>query len=79
MRKPRLAYVCRVVTQATLNVTAGRYSENRGVNELAMNSVYAFFNAALNSELDYRTFYLSMPDDEADQSLRKMMATPYST
>ncbi|MBI3529462.1 MAG: LTA synthase family protein [Betaproteobacteria bacterium] len=65
--------------QATLNVTAGRYSDNRVVNELAMNGVYSFFNAALNSELDYRTYYLSMPDDEADQRLRKMMTTRHST
>jgi hypothetical protein len=41
------------VAQATLIVTAGRYSENRVVNELAMNGVYSFFNAALNSELDF--------------------------
>jgi phosphoglycerol transferase MdoB-like AlkP superfamily enzyme len=67
------------LTQTTLNVTAGRYSDNRVVNELAMNGVYSFFNAALNSELEYRTFYLSMPDDEAVQRLRKMTTTRYST
>lgn len=66
------------LAQATLNVTAGRYSDNRVVNELAMNGVYSFFNAALNSELDYRAFYLSMPDDEAYQRLRKMMTTRHS-
>ena len=67
------------LAQATLNVTAGRYSENRVVNELAMNGVYSFFSAALNSELDYRTYYLSMPDDEADQRLRKILTTRHST
>ena len=67
------------LAQATLNVTAGRYSENRVVNELAMNGVYSFFSAALNSELDYRTYYLSMPDDEADQRMRRMLTTPRST
>jgi phosphoglycerol transferase MdoB-like AlkP superfamily enzyme len=67
------------VAQATLNVTTGRYSENRVVNELAMNGVYSFFNAVLNSELDYRAFYLSLPDDEADLRLRRMLATGHST
>ncbi len=63
----------------TLNVNASRYSENRVVNELAMNGIYAFFNAALNSELDYGTFYLSLPDEEADERLRKLMMTRHST
>ena len=67
------------LAQATLNVTTGRYSENRVVNELAMNGVYAFFNAALNNELDYHTYYLSMPTDEAHQRLRSMLTTPHST
>ena len=67
------------LAQATLNVTAGRYSENRVVNELAMNGVYAFFNAVLNSELDYGTYYLSLPDEEADERLRKLMMTRHST
>ena len=67
------------VSQATLNVTAGRYSDNRVVNELAMNGVYSFFNAAMTSELDFRTFYLSLPDDEADQRLRGMLTTQRST
>jgi phosphoglycerol transferase MdoB-like AlkP superfamily enzyme len=67
------------LAQATLNVTSGRYSENRVINELAMNGVYAFFSAALNSELDYRAYYLSLPVDEADQRLRRMLTTPHST
>jgi phosphoglycerol transferase MdoB-like AlkP superfamily enzyme len=68
-----------VVSQLTLNVNVSRYSANRVVNELAMNGIYSFFNAALNSELDYRTYYLSLPDQEADERLRKLLATPHST
>jgi phosphoglycerol transferase MdoB-like AlkP superfamily enzyme len=67
------------LAQKTLNVTASRYSENRVVNELAMNGIYAFFNAALNSELDYGTFYLTLPDEEADERLRKLVMTRHST
>lgn len=67
------------LTQTTLNVTTGRYSENRVVNELAMNGVYSFFSAALNSELDYHNYYLTMPRDEAGQRLRKMLAARDAT
>ncbi len=63
------------LSQATLDVTSGRYSDNRVMNELAMNGVYSFFNAALNSELDYHTFYLSLPDDDVNRRLRGMLAT----
>lgn len=61
------------VAQAGLTVNTGRYSENRVINELAANGVYSFFNAALHSELDYPAYYLSLPDDEADERLRSLV------
>jgi phosphoglycerol transferase MdoB-like AlkP superfamily enzyme len=67
------------LSQMTLNVNASRYSENRVVNELALNGLYSFFNAALNSDLDYAAYYLTLPDDEADQRVRKVLTTPHST
>ncbi len=67
------------LAQATLTVNASRYSENRVVNELAMNGIYAFFSAALNSELDYGAYYLSLPDEEADERVRKLLMTRHST
>ncbi len=67
------------LAQMALNVNVSRYSENRVVNELAMNGVYAFCNAALNSELDYGTYYLSLPDEEADERLRGLVKTRHST
>lgn len=60
--------------QAGLHINSGRFSDNRVVNELAMNGVYSFFNAALNKELDYYAFYLTLPDQEADQRLRQVVA-----
>ena len=66
------------VAQATLSVNTSRYSENRVVNELAMNGIYAFFSAALNSELDYGAYYLSLPDAEADERVRKLLTTRHS-
>ncbi|HEV8646636.1 MAG TPA: sulfatase-like hydrolase/transferase [Burkholderiales bacterium] len=59
--------------QAGLTVNTGRYSENRVVNELAANGVYSFFNAAFHSDLDYPAYYLSLPDDEADERLRSLV------
>ena len=61
------------VAQTGLTVNTGRYSENRVVNELAANGVYSFFNAALHSDLDYPAYYLSLPDDEADERLRSLV------
>jgi phosphoglycerol transferase MdoB-like AlkP superfamily enzyme len=62
-----------------LNLNTARYSGNRVVNELAMNGIYAFFSAALNNEMDYGSYYLSLPDEEADERLRKLMTTRHST
>lgn len=59
---------------ATVSISTGRYSDNRVVNELALNGVYAFFNAARNADLDYPAFYLTMPDEEADARLRQVVA-----
>ena len=61
------------VVQAGLTINTGRYSENRVVNELAANGVYSFFNAAFNSNLDYPAYYLSLPDNEADERLRSLV------
>ena len=66
------------LAQATLTVNTSRYSQNRVVNELAMNGIYAFFSAALNSELDYGAYYLSLPDAEADERVRKLLTTRHS-
>ena len=80
LRLARLGMLALLIgaAQAGLNVNTGRYSENRVVNELAMNGVYAFFNAALNSELDYGAFYLALPGTEADERLRSMIQAPDS-
>jgi phosphoglycerol transferase MdoB-like AlkP superfamily enzyme len=67
-----LAHVC-------VNINTGRYSENRVANELAQNGIYAFFNAAANSVLDYPQYYKTVPDDEAIARLRYMVKQPNST
>lgn len=57
-----------------VDINTGRLSTNRVANELALNGVYSFFNAAFNSDLDYPQFYLTLEDQEADQRLREVVA-----
>src|SRR3954468_20640534 len=64
---------------ATVDFNTGRYSPNRIVNELAMNGVYSFFSAAVNSEMDYDAYYLSLPGSEAGERLRNLVKTSDST
>jgi phosphoglycerol transferase MdoB-like AlkP superfamily enzyme len=62
------------VAHAGLNINSGRFSDNRVVNELALNGVYSFFNAARHSDMDYPAFYLTMSDEEADERLRRVVS-----
>jgi len=53
-------------------------SANRYVNALSGNGVYEFFAAAYNNELDYATFYHSLPLDEAFARLRRQLPTEHA-
>ena len=82
--RPRFAVlatlaVAVVIAQLFVNVNISRYSDNRVVNELASNGVYSFFNAAMTSELDYKEFYLSLPDEEGDARLRNLVRNRHAT
>jgi phosphoglycerol transferase MdoB-like AlkP superfamily enzyme len=63
----------------SVNVNTGRYSQNRVANELAQNGIYSFFNAAMNSEMDYLAYYFTVPDNEADSRLRKLVSQSNAT
>ncbi len=63
-----------VAAHAAVNINTGRYSDNRVLNELALNGIYAFFSAAAHADLDYPAFYLTLSDDEADLRLRQVIA-----
>jgi phosphoglycerol transferase MdoB-like AlkP superfamily enzyme len=54
-------------------------SANRYVNALSGNGVYEFFAAAYNNELNYDSFYYSMPLEEAQARLRTQLSTPHAT
>ncbi len=68
-----------LTVHAAVNITTGRYSDNRVANELAANGIYSFFNAAMNSEMDYPQFYITIPTDEATRRLRQLVTQPNST
>ena len=53
-------------------------STNRYVNSLSGNGVYEFFAAAYNNELDYATFYYSLPLDQAFARLREQLPTEHA-
>ncbi len=47
------------------------FSDNNYLNELASNGPYQFFAAFRNNELDYNTFYSTLPDDQASNLLKQ--------
>ncbi|HVR81201.1 MAG TPA: sulfatase-like hydrolase/transferase [Luteimonas sp.] len=54
-------------------------SDNEYVNELAGNGIYQFFAAFRSAELDYDTFYRSLPAKDAFAGLRPLLQTPDAT
>lgn len=57
---------------------ATELSRNRYVNALSGNGVYEFFAAAYRNELDYPTFYRTLPPEEAYARLRARLPTPHA-
>lgn len=56
----------------------GKYkniSSNSYNNQLAGNGLYELFSAFRNNELDYSSFYRTIPEDQAAANLRKMLQT----
>lgn len=62
--------------QSTVDITTGHFSDNRVANELAANGIYSFFSSARGSRLDYREYYLTVPQAEAQASVRRLVAQP---
>lgn len=49
------------------------FSNNQYVSELAGNGIYDFGSAFWNNELDYETFYKTLPLSEAEAIIRKLL------
>lgn len=57
----------------------GKYkniSSNSYNNQLAGNGLYELFSAFRNNELDYGSFYRTIPEDQAAANLRSLLETP---
>lgn len=53
-----------------------RFSHNNYANELAGNGMYEFGTAYFTNQLDYYKYYLTIPDKEAFELVRKNIAQP---
>ncbi len=67
------------VAFGAVDMNTTRYSNNHVANEIAANGVYSFFYAAVNNELDYNRYYLTLDRDEAVRRLRKLVSQPNAT
>ena len=56
-----------------LGATLPRVSDNRILNEIALNGIYTFFYAALTNELDYNQYYKTMDSARALDRLRNLL------
>ncbi|GAB6195437.1 LTA synthase family protein [Lysobacter xanthus] len=67
-----------LATLATYGVTSERKdgSGNRYADQLAGDGIYEFFAAYRTAELDYRRFYRTLPDAQAEARVRGALATP---
>ncbi|TKC59974.1 LTA synthase family protein [Pedobacter hiemivivus] len=62
-----------VAVYALFNHKWKYFSPNQYVSELAGNGMYDFGNAFWNNELDYDTFYKTLPIDKAEALIRKQL------
>lgn len=65
-----------VAGSAFLSITTAQVSDNRVVNELAVNGVYSFAYALFNNEVDYLSHYASIDERRALVRTHELIATP---
>jgi phosphoglycerol transferase MdoB-like AlkP superfamily enzyme len=63
----------------TVNLNPPHVSEDRTLNEIADNGALSFFAAAWTRNLDYPTFYRTIPRDEACARVRRMLTATNAT
>lgn len=68
-----------IASHFAVNLDTGRTHRNRVADEIAANGLYSFFNAAVNSRLDYDEFYVTLPEKEAVERAQRMVAQPNAT
>ena len=63
----------------TINLNPPQVSDDRTLNEIANNGAISFFAAAWTRNLDYPTFYKTLPRDEAYARVRQMLSSTNAT
>ena len=63
----------------TVSLNPPQVSEDRTLNEIANNGALSFFAAAWTRNLDYSTFYRTIPRDEACTRVHRMLASTNAT
>ena len=58
-----------------LNINRSQISANRVLNEITANGIYSFFHAFYTNELDYTLYYSMLPEADAYERLRQLVAT----
>jgi phosphoglycerol transferase MdoB-like AlkP superfamily enzyme len=65
-----------VLTALLVTNNLRKFSDNQYVNELAGNGTFEFGTAFRHNELDFFSFYSTLPDQEAFSILRKQLEAP---
>jgi len=60
----------------TMSYSRSQFSSSRVVNELASNGYYSLIHAATTNNLDFSAFYLTIPEAEAHERVRRLVARP---
>jgi phosphoglycerol transferase MdoB-like AlkP superfamily enzyme len=63
----------------TIQLNPPHVSEDRTLNEIANNGAISFFAAAWTRNLDYPTFYKTLPRDEAYTRIHRLLASTNAT
>lgn len=63
--------ICTVLLGFILKNKQAEFSNNTIVNELSKNGVFSLFAAYRSNELDYETFYLKLPEEEAWKTVKE--------
>jgi len=70
--------LCAVIVRGT-SISWGDVTNNRYNNELAKSGPYCFVYAFFHNELDYKSFFITEPQDKADKILAQKLQGPKIT
>lgn len=75
-RAPAAALALAVLLIGSVSMSSARWSRDRVLNEVSGNGLYSFVHAAWSRDLDYPSFYRSLPREEAYARARRLLRAP---